>query len=43
MAKFHCYNSRHQQRDLDQRVTVNPSSSCKKDVRMGCPDTPSDD
>ena len=43
MAKFPCYNSRHQQRNLDQRVTVNPPSSYKKDVQMGCPDTPSDD
>ena len=30
MAKFPCYNSRHQQRNLDQHVTVNPPSSCKK-------------
>ncbi|RVW59244.1 hypothetical protein CK203_101425 [Vitis vinifera] len=43
MAKFPCYSSRHQQRNPDQRVIVNPPSSCKKDVRMGCPDTPSDD
>ena len=43
MAKFPCYSSRDQQRNLDQRVTVNPPSSCKKDARMGCSDTPSDD
>ncbi|KAL6329065.1 hypothetical protein AAG906_007355 [Vitis piasezkii] len=43
MAKFPCCNSNHQQQNLDQRVVVIPPSSCKKDVRMGCPDTPSDD
>ena len=30
MAKFPCYNSRHQQWNLDQHVTVNPPSSYKK-------------
>ena len=43
MAKFPCCNSNHQQRNLDQRDVVIPPSSCKKDVRMGCPDIPSDD
>ena len=43
MAKFPYCNSNHQQQNLDQRITVNPPSSCKKDVQMGCPDTPSDD
>ena len=33
MAKFPYYNSRHQQRNLDQRVTVNPPFSFKKDVQ----------
>ena len=36
MAKFPCCNSHHQQRNLDQRIIVNPPSSCKRDVRMGC-------
>ena len=36
MAKFPYYSSRHKQRNLDQRVIVNPPSSCKRDVRMGC-------
>ena len=43
MAKFPYCDSRHQQRNLDQRVTVNPPSSCTKDARMGCPNIPSDD
>ena len=30
MAKFPCYNSSHQQRNLDQHVVVIPHSSCKK-------------
>ena len=40
MAKFPRCNGNHQQWNLDQRVTVIPPSSCKKDVRMGCLDTP---
>ena len=34
MAKFPCCNSRHQQRNLDQRIVIIPHSSCKK----RCPD-----
>ena len=43
MTKFPYCNSNHLQRNLDQRIVVIPSSSYKKDARMGCPNTPSDD
>ena len=43
IAKFpHC-SSNYQQQNLDQRIIVILPSSCKKDVGMGCLDTPSDD